>query len=234
MIREFQTADTEQVMQIWLNGNEDAHPFISKLSEKLDEAKGGTEYTMIRNEKWNNSGGHFYFVRHGQTVWNVENKICGATDIALTELGHQQAIETGKKILEEGIRADEILYSPLIRAAETAKHISEITGIPLRMEPRLIEQNFGKWESTPRDGADFKKAKECFAVSHEGGESTLKLAQRIYNLLDDIRAEADKKTYILVAHNGIARVVQSYFTDMTNEEYAAFGVKNCEIVRFDF
>lgn len=181
-----------------------------------------------------NSDGHFYFVRHGQTVWNVENKICGATDIALTELGHQQAIETGKKILEEGIKADEILYSPLIRAADTAKHISEITGIPSRMEPRLIEQNFGKWESTPRDGADFKKAKECFAVSHEGGESTLKLAQRIYNLLDDIRAEADKKTYILVAHNGIARVVQSYFTDMTNEEYAAFGVNNCEIVRFDF
>ena len=31
--------------------------------------------------------GHFYFVRHGQTIWNVENKICGATDIALTEKG---------------------------------------------------------------------------------------------------------------------------------------------------
>ena len=50
--------------------------------------------------------GHFYFVRHGQTVWNVENKICGATDIELTEFGHQQAIDTGKKILEEGITAD--------------------------------------------------------------------------------------------------------------------------------
>lgn len=61
--------------------------------------------------------GHFYFVRHGQTIWNVENKICGATDIALTEFGHQQAIETGRKILAEGIKADEILYSPLIRAA---------------------------------------------------------------------------------------------------------------------
>ena len=34
-----------------------------------------------------------YFVRHGQTVWNVENKICGATDIELTALGHEQAIE---------------------------------------------------------------------------------------------------------------------------------------------
>ena len=174
-----------------------------------------------------------YFVRHGQTIWNVENKICGATDIALTDLGHQQAIETGKKILKEGIQADEILYSPLVRAAETARHISEVTGIPARMEPRLIEQNFGKWESTPRDGADFRKAKEQFLSRFEGGESMLQVAQRIYNLLDDLKAEKDK-TYILVAHNGIARVVQSYFYEMTNEEYAFFGVRNCAVVRYEF
>ena len=178
--------------------------------------------------------GHFYFVRHGQTVWTVEGKICGATDIALTEQGHEQAIKTGKKILAEGIQADEILYSPLQRAADTAKHISEITGIPARVEPRLKEQNFGKWESTPRNGVDFKLAKQSFVCSYEGGESMLRLAQRIYNLLDDIKAESDKKTYILVAHNGIARVIQSYFTDMTNEEFAGYGVKNCEVVRYDF
>ena len=174
-----------------------------------------------------------YFVRHGQTIWNVENKICGATDIALTDLGHQQAIETGKKILEEGIQADEILYSPLVRAAETARHISEVTGIPARMEPRLIEQDFGKWESTPRDGADFRKAKEQFLSRFEGGESMLQVAQRIYNLLDDLKAEKDK-TYILEAHNGIARVVQSYFYEMTNEEYAFFGVRNRAVVRYEF
>ena len=178
--------------------------------------------------------GHFFFVRHGQTIWNVENKICGATDIALTEYGHHQAIETGRKILEEGIRADEILYSPLMRAADTARHIAEITGIPARVEPRLTEQNFGKWEGTPRDGADFKEAKAKFACSYEGGESMLRLAQRIYNLLDDIQKESEDKTYILVAHNGIARVVQSYFHDMTNEEYAAWGVKNCAVIRYDF
>lgn len=73
---------------------------------------------------------YFYFTRHGQTVWNVENKICGATDIALTDLGHQQAAELGERILKEGIKIDEILYSPLMRAADTAKHISEVTGIP--------------------------------------------------------------------------------------------------------
>ena len=47
---------------------------------------------------------YFYFTRHGQTVWNVENKICGATDIALTDLGHQQAAELGERILKEGIK----------------------------------------------------------------------------------------------------------------------------------
>ena len=70
--------------------------------------------------------GIVYFTRHGQTVWNVENKICGATDSPLTDLGHEQAIELGKKILEEGIQIDEILYSPLIRAKATALHVSEI------------------------------------------------------------------------------------------------------------
>lgn len=176
--------------------------------------------------------GQVYFVRHGQTIWNVENKICGATDIALTELGHKQAVETGKKILEQGIKADEILYSPLIRAKDTALHIAEITGIPAREEVRLKEQNFGKYESTPRDGAEFREAKKQFVNCYEGGESMLHLAQRIYNLLDEVAAS--DKTYILVAHNGIVRVVQSYFYEMTNEEYAAFGVANCAVVRYEF
>lgn len=176
--------------------------------------------------------GYIYFVRHGQTVWNVENKICGATDIALTELGHEQAMETGKKILEEGIQADEILYSPLSRAKDTALHISEITGIPAKEEMRLKEQNFGKYESTPRNGEEFKEAKKQFLNRYGNGESMLHLAQRIYNLLDEM-ATSDK-TYILVAHNGIARMVHSYFHEMTNDEFAAYGVKNCAVVRYEF
>lgn len=176
--------------------------------------------------------GHLYFVRHGQTIWNVENKICGATDIALTPLGHEQAIETGKRILEQGIRADEILYSPLVRARDTALHISEMTGIPAREEWRLREQNFGKYESTPRDGAMFALAKREFVCRYEGGESMLHLAQRIYNLLDEV--VASDKTYMLVAHNGIARVVHSYFYEMTNEEYAGFGVENCAVKEYQW
>lgn len=176
--------------------------------------------------------GKLYFVRHGQTYWNVENKICGATDIALTPVGHDQAIQTGEKIAELNITADEILYSPLSRAKDTALHISEITKIPAFEEPRLIEQNFGKYESTPRNGADFLASKRQFATDYDGGESMLKLAQRIYNLLDEVTCS--DKTYILVAHNGIARMVHSYFNNMTNEEYASYGVKNCDVIEYDF
>ena len=176
---------------------------------------------------------HFYFTRHGQTFWNVENKICGATDIGLTELGHSQAKELGEKILQQEIHIDEILYSPLSRAADTAKHISQITGIPMREEKRLTEQNFGKYESTARNGEEFKVAKTNFICRFDGGETMLHLAQRIYNLLDEIKQQPDK-VYLLVAHNGISRVVNSYFYDMTNEEFAAFGIKNCEIRKYEF
>lgn len=177
---------------------------------------------------------YFYFTRHGQTIWNVENKICGATDIALTELGRNQARELGKRINEENIHIDEILYSPLIRAADTAKYISEVTVIPCREELRLKEQNFGKYESTARDGKEFAKAKMNFVDDFDGGETMLHLCQRIYNLIDDIKNDSEDKVYLLVAHNGISRVVQSYFNNMTNEEFSAFGIKNCELKKYIF
>jgi broad specificity phosphatase PhoE len=56
-----------------------------------------------------------YFTRHGETVWNVENKICGMTDSPLTERGRQQARKLGEAVKASGVHIDEILYSPLHR-----------------------------------------------------------------------------------------------------------------------
>lgn len=176
---------------------------------------------------------NIYFTRHGETVWNVENKICGMTDSPLTARGQQQARQLGELVRDSGLHIDEILYSPLSRAADTAKAIAAATGLPARCEPRLREQCFGKYEGTPRDGAEFRISKTHFADRYDGGESMLQLAQRIYNLLDELRDQPDK-TYLLVAHNGIARVVESYFHDMTNEEYALAGIRNCELVEYHF
>lgn len=186
-----------------------------------------------------------YFTRHGQTFWNVENKICGATDIALTDFGHAQAGKLGRDIaaalrgevvpsLPRNMEIDEILYSPLVRAAETARQISGQTGIAMRAEERLREQNFGRFEGTARDGKEFRAAKAQFVNCYDKGESMMRLAQRVYNLLDEIKNEPGGKTYLLVAHNGIARIVRSYFFDMTNEEFAAYGIGNCEVLEFCF
>ena len=50
--------------------------------------------------------------------------------------------------------------------------------------------------------------------------------------LDDIKKE--DKVYLLVAHNGISRAIESYVRDMSNEEFAGFGIKNCELRKYEF
>ena len=41
-----------------------------------------------------------YFVRHGESEWNVADKICGQTDIPLTQRGHEQAVIQAKVSLQ--------------------------------------------------------------------------------------------------------------------------------------
>ena len=177
--------------------------------------------------------GSVYFIRHGQTVWNVQHRIAGVTDVELTEEGYRQARAAAEELRNSGIRIDEIWSSPLRRASETARILSEATGIPWRSEPRLTEQNFGKWEGQATVDEGFILEKQQFARRCGGGESMLQVAQRVYDVLDELKRTPDR-TRILVAHNGIARVVRSYFEEMTNEEFARWTVPNCRLMRFDY
>ena len=135
--------------------------------------------------------------------------------------------------MEQGLKIDRIISSPLLRAWHTAETISKMTGIPAVKEERLIEQAFGKYEGTPRDSEEFRTAKMRFIDSYDCGESMFHAVHRIYSLLDEITSQEDT-VYLIAAHNGLARIIQSYFRDMTNEEYASFGIRNCEIIRFDY
>lgn len=177
--------------------------------------------------------GSVYFIRHGQTVWNQQHRIAGVTDVELTQEGRRQAQAAAEELQNSGIRIDEILCSPLSRAAETARILSEATGIPWRSEPRLREQDFGNWEGKAPSDERFISEKQQFARRCGGGESMLQVAQRVYGLLDELKREPDR-TRLLVAHNGIARVVRSYFEEMSNEEFARWTVPNCRLIRFEF
>ena len=167
---------------------------------------------------------HLYITRHGESQWNVECKVQGATDTPLTERGIEQAHELAQKIKADGLKIDEILYSPLSRAADTAHIVAKELGLPLQVEPRLVEQNFGEFEGHEwlKHPGVFHEAKKQFANDYNGGESMLRLGQRIYNLLDEVksRAESENKTFLLVTHGGIARMAHSYFFSETNEEFS--------------
>ena len=177
--------------------------------------------------------GTLYFVRHGESIWNVDKRVCGSIDVPLTQRGRDMARETGDEIKRRGLKIDRIISSPLKRAFETATIISSVIGVKVEEDPRISEQAFGKWEGKILIGdMGFVEAKKSFAISYEGGESMLKTAHRVYSLLDQIKEDRDNN-YLIVAHNGIARFVQSYFFDMTNDEFAAHQVPNCSITEYE-
>ncbi len=89
---------------------------------------------------------HIYIARHGQTDWNLVPKVQGITNIPLNEKGISQAHDLAGKIKGLDFKFDRVLCSPLDRAKKTAEIVGEVNGIPVIVEPRLTEQNFGIWE----------------------------------------------------------------------------------------
>ena len=95
-------------------------------------------------------------VRHGQSLWNKENKFTGWTDIGLSEQGINEAKEAGKVLKEEGYNFDIAYTSELIRAQDTLKYILEEMGqgeIPVNRSWRLNERHYGALQGINKDEA---------------------------------------------------------------------------------
>ena len=104
-----------------------------------------------------------YITRHGETPMNAAHRVCGRTDIDLTETGVRQAIEAGQSLIGCGIRR--IIASPMRRAQHTAQLIAREIGVEtIETDPRLIEQDYGIYENTDWDGEAFNRNKRQFAV----------------------------------------------------------------------
>lgn len=172
-----------------------------------------------------------YVARHGQTRWNVENKICGRTDLPLTEEGLRQARELSGKVKD--LQIDLIISSPMIRALHMAKILSEGCGAPIIVDERLIEQDYGVFEGRDRQDPEFLANKRQFARRYPGGESMMQMAGRIYPFLQELKKAHSRKTVLLTCHGGVCRVIRSYFQDMTNEEYASYSPDNASLEAYE-
>ena len=168
-----------------------------------------------------------YAARHGQTEWNVENKICGRTDLPLTDVGLEQARALAENAKELGL--DLIIASPLLRARQTAAAVAEACGIEVLLDDRLMEQDYGIYEGEDRFHPGSLANKRCFASRYPGGESMMQLAARVYAVIEDVKRLHSNKKVLLVCHNGICRVIHSYFCDVSNEEFASFSMDNAAI-----
>lgn len=73
-----------------------------------------------------------------------------------------------------------------------------------------------------------------FAIKYPNGESMLQVAQRIYNLIDEIKEKYSSKNILLISHGGVCRIIHTYFHDISNEEFYKYVLGNCEIKVYNF
>ena len=171
-----------------------------------------------------------YVVRHGQTDYNINGLFQGRKDIPLNSVGIKQAEETAQKF--KNIPVDIILVSPLTRAKENAKYISNITGIKPVIEKDLIERNFGDMEGKPnREDCNIKMLldyEKNYNICNV--EPIQSLFKRVSDCLDKIINRYMEKNVVLVTHGGVAQAIDCYFNGFPeNKDLQSIALKNCEV-----
>jgi alpha-ribazole phosphatase len=179
----------------------------------------------------------FYLVRHGETAWNAEGKLCGRTDIELNDAGRRQAERLGERL--RALPPAAIYASPLRRAAETAAIIADVAaslprhadgGVkpPLQIDSRLVELNYGEWE-----GKKFAEVKSQDAEVYRrwdrdpareappGGESGREAIARMAAFLDEVRARhtGPNEHVVVVTHKTICRLALCHALGLPPSEY---------------
>lgn len=101
-------------------------------------------------------------VRHGQSVWNLENRFTGWTDVGLSDKGVNEAIEAGKLLKEKGYNFDIAYTSVLKRANDTLDYIlKELDlNIPIKYSWRLNERHYGALQGLNKDETKEKYGEE--------------------------------------------------------------------------
>jgi broad specificity phosphatase PhoE/ribonuclease HI len=160
---------------------------------------------------WGGASSHaattLVLLRHGVTA-ATERKVFsgnGSSDPELTETGREQARRAAQWLERHG-GIDAIVTSPLTRTRQTAAVVAEGLGLPVEVEPGVIETAFGHW-----DGHTFAEIQERWgdeltawlgstAVAPPGGESFDVVAERVREARDRLVAAHAGKTVLVVSH----------------------------------
>ena len=154
-------------------------------------------------------------VRHGESLYNLERRYTGQTDVPLTEKGITQAKITAEYVLKN-YKIDTVYSSDLSRAVDTTRPVAEPLGHTIKTDPRLREIFAGRWQ-----GLLFSEVKEVYKEEYElyqrdknvgrtlDGESMIDVRDRAYAAIKDIAEKNDGKTVFIATHNGPLMAIQS-------------------------
>jgi probable phosphoglycerate mutase len=166
-------------------------------------------------------------LRHGQTIWNVEHRFQGHTDIPLDEVGQAQAERAGR--LLAALRPDVIVSSDLSRAVATAQPLATLTGLVVTLDKDLRERSGGKWEGLSDDEIRERYPKERAAWDPPDGEKAPAVAERVAAAF---RRAADGLPpgglAVLVSHGAALRFGMERLLGIPDETSGVLGpLSNC-------
>lgn len=163
-----------------------------------------------------------HFVRHGETVWHAENRYAGVSDIPLTDRGRAQA-ET-LAVWAGGAGVDRVLASDASRAIDTARVSADAVGVPLEIDPRLREVDFGRGEGLTASDMEreFPSARAAFlsrpaSSPLPGGEAGSAAVERAGSVL--VELTASDATALVVAHTTLGRLLLCHLLGLPLDAY---------------
>ena len=156
-------------------------------------------------------------IRHGESEADLLDVHEGRADFSLTERGHRQA-QAMAEYVAANYHIDRIYASTLTRAMQTAKHLSDATGIQIRPEANLMEFNNGLLAGLPHKEAAEKYPRIPDLPPDQavyGQESLMNFRARTEKMLAKILAEAaDDETIAVVTHGGTINQLYHAFLNL--------------------
>lgn len=175
-------------------------------------------------------------MRHGQTESSKRLAYSGRSDVALTELGREQARRAAAALAGVGI--DAIFTSPLSRAHDTARAITEATGAPLTVDERLTEVDYGGFEGLDRAAASARFGRayddwraDPFGAPVPGMEPLSGALARARAATADAIAGARRP--VIVGHQGILRIVLIALGELAADDYFTLRLHEAEPIAVD-
>jgi broad specificity phosphatase PhoE len=154
----------------------------------------------------------FGMIRHAQTVWNQEKRIQGQSDSPLSEQGQRQAAAWGHDLKQ--ISWSRILASDSGRALATAERINASLKVPLAIDSRLKEQNWGQWEGKTVRQIEAEapqlldqQIKAGWDFCPPRGESRHRVLTRCQAALQEAAERYAGQILLVVTHEGVVKAL---------------------------